>query len=78
MLRCGLAVRCSLVLVVMTAESWGLLIGGVFMDAKTAQVWGCVGGLGAQPKLWKADVLLPAADTIEVDDRKKSEWVQQA
>lgn len=31
-------VRCSLVLVVLTAESWGLLIGGVFMDAKTAQV----------------------------------------
>lgn len=29
---------CSLVLVVLTAESWGLLIGGVFMDAKTAQV----------------------------------------
>jgi hypothetical protein len=32
------ALPCSLVLVVMTAESWGLLIGGVFMDAKTAQV----------------------------------------
>jgi hypothetical protein len=27
-----------LVLVVLAAESWGLLIGGVFMDAKTAQV----------------------------------------
>lgn len=37
-LRCDDAVPCSLVLVVMTAESWGLLIGGVFMDAKTAQV----------------------------------------
>lgn len=28
----------SLVLVTFTAESWGLLIGGVFMEAKTAQV----------------------------------------
>lgn len=29
----------SLVLVVAVGESWGLLIGGVFMEAKTAQVW---------------------------------------
>lgn len=35
---CVIFLCCSLVLVVLTAESWGLLIGGVFMDAKTAQV----------------------------------------
>jgi hypothetical protein len=42
-----LYVMCSLVLVVLTAESWGLLIGGVFMDAKTAQVSGCCSTIAA-------------------------------
>lgn len=45
MLRFALCSTCvftpsSLILVVLTAESWGLLIGGVCMEPKTAQVGG--------------------------------------